>query len=163
MVSTLPVLLLFAQALAPQGGAQGGLHTHQSSEPCAAPGRLPPALSGWSRPQPLRAGGATDESLPVLTLGRAATLRLAGATADMRGGAIAFDVAEPGTYRVALEHKGWIDVVEDGRSLESSSHGHGPACTGIRKIVDFRLKRGRHVLRLSKLAEDEVRVLIARG
>ncbi len=72
-------------------------------------------------------------------------------------------MAEPGTYRVALEHKGWIDVLEAGRSLASSKHGHGPACTGIRKMVDFRLKRGRHVLRLSKLAEDEVRVLITRG
>ena len=57
----------------------------------------------------------------------------------------------------------WVDVVRAGRALASSAHGHGPACTGIRKIVDFRLQPGRYVLQVSGGTSASVPVLIARA
>ena len=74
-----------------------------------------------------------------------------------------FQVARAGTYRVALGTSAWIDVVRAGRALPSQAHGHGPACTGIRKIVDFRLTPGRYVLQLSGTMATTLPVLIGRS
>ncbi|MEO5938996.1 MAG: hypothetical protein ABIQ43_08300 [Sphingomonas sp.] len=76
------------------------------------------------------------------------------------GGVYQFDVATPGTYRIALEAGAWIDVVFNGKSLESIAHTEGPACSGIRKIVDFALTPGRYVLQLSGAKEAPMRVLV---
>ena len=77
------------------------------------------------------------------------------------GGVYQFNVATAGTYRIALEAGAWIDVVRDGKSLESVAHMEGPACSGIRKIVDFTLAPGRYVLQLSGAKDAPMRVLIA--
>ena len=77
------------------------------------------------------------------------------------GGVYQFNVAITGTYRIALEAGAWIDVVRDGASLESVAHTEGPACSGIRKIVDFTLTPGRYMLQLSGAKEAPMRVLIA--
>lgn len=77
------------------------------------------------------------------------------------GGVYQFNVATAGTYRIALEAGAWIDVVRDGKSLESVAHTEGPACSGIRKIVDFTLVPGRYALHLSGAKDAPMRVLIA--
>ena len=77
------------------------------------------------------------------------------------GGVYQFNVATAGTYRIALEAGAWIDVVHDGKSLTSVAHIEGPACSGIRKIVDFTLAPGRYALQLSGAKEAPMRVLIA--
>lgn len=175
MVSTPSIFLALAQALMPQPAPPQPVVAQSSAQPCTAVAAPPAALAAWSRPQPLSAGSAEGASLPVLRIGRAATLRLqpaaslrlvrvpATASANARGGMVAFDVRRPGSYRVALESQGWIDVLKDGQPLESNSHGHGPHCTGIRKLVGFALKPGVYVLQLSNVPQDEVRVLIVRG
>jgi len=76
------------------------------------------------------------------------------------GGVYQFNVATAGAYRIALEAGAWIDVVRDGKSLESVAHTEGPACSGIRKIVDFTLAPGRYLLQLSGAKEAPMRVLI---
>lgn len=76
------------------------------------------------------------------------------------GGVYQFNVATAGTYRIALEAAAWIDVVRDGKSLESVAHTEGPGCSGIRKIVDFTLSPGRHALQLSGAKNSPMRVLI---
>ncbi|MEO5493560.1 MAG: hypothetical protein ABIR08_05995 [Sphingomonas sp.] len=76
------------------------------------------------------------------------------------GGVYQFNVATAGTYRIALEAAAWIDVVFDGKSLESIAHAEGPACSGIRKIVDFTLSPGRYSLQLSGAKDSPMRVLI---
>ncbi|MFV0624065.1 homogentisate 1,2-dioxygenase [Sphingomonas sp. ac-8] len=180
MLTTPSIFLALAQALMPQPAAsppapnQSGARA-VAAQPCTAAEPLPAALAAWSRPERLSAGIAQGASLPVLRVGRAATLRLqpaaslrlvrvpATAPADARGGMVAFTVGQAGHYRVALESKGWIDVLKDGQPLESSSHGHGPRCTGIRKLVGFTLQPGRYVLQLSNVPQDAVRVLIARS
>jgi hypothetical protein len=65
-----------------------------------------------------------------------------------------------GTYRVALDAPAWIDMIEDGKPIDSTAHSRGPECSGIRKIVDFSLKPGDHVLRLSKGALPTIAVLV---
>lgn len=80
--------------------------------------------------------------------------------ADSFGGVYQFNVATAGTYRVALAAGAWIDVVRDGKSLASVAHTEGPACSGIRKIVDFALTPGSYTLQFSSAMKAPMRVLI---
>lgn len=136
---------------------------------------FPPELSAWSTRTALSAGTNT-RTAPVIVVGRGVDLRLSPADGvatavpaarpaeggDTAGLAL-FQVTRGGTYRVALGGAAWIDVVRAGRTLPSVAHGHGPICTGIRKIVDFRLTPGRYVLQLSGSAAAALPVLIARS
>jgi len=78
------------------------------------------------------------------------------------GGLLGFMVKEPGTYRVALSTPAWVEVVKDGKSIAPASFGHGPECTTIRKIVEFPLGAGAHVLEIAANAENTVNVLVVR-
>ena len=40
-------------------------------------------------------------------------------------------------------------MIANGAALPSVHHGHGPACTPIRKLVDWDLKPGRYLLQLT--------------
>jgi hypothetical protein len=77
-------------------------------------------------------------------------------------GLFEFNVATEGSYAVALGSAAWIDVLEDGRSIRSSSFGHGPECTTIRKIVVFPLKAGKHVLQISANGEAKLKLMVAK-
>src|SRR3546814_2325418 len=61
-----------------------------------------------------------------------------------RAALVPIEIATAGTYRVALSEGAWVDMVRDGTSLPSVAHGHGPRCSGIHKIVDFKLAPGRY-------------------
>ena len=76
-------------------------------------------------------------------------------------GAYQFNVPAAGTYRIALSSGAWIDILRDEKPIESVSHTQGPACSGIRKIVDFDLAPGRYTIQLSGAKEAPMRVLIA--
>ncbi|MEG8038441.1 hypothetical protein QP166_03435 [Sphingomonas sp. LR60] len=134
---------------------------------------MPIGLESWSTRVALEAGAAT-RSAPVIEVGRAAELRLvpldrlapaAPPTRELGTGTNAgmalFQILRPGTYRIALGAPAWIEVVRGGRALPSAAHSHGPACTGIRKIVDYRLAPGRYVLQLTGAAANTLPVLIA--
>ena len=124
---------------------------------------------------PAAAGKARDTRNALLALGEAAdatlqqTPRVAypvepgkpGGSVSF-GGLLAFDVAEPATYRVALGSGAWIDVVEGGASLVSVAHGHGPECSGIRKMVDYTLKPGRHVLQIAASGEPRIALMVTK-
>lgn len=139
----------------------------------AARPALPIGFENWSTRVALEAGAATRHA-PVIAVGRAAELRLvpldrlapaAPPTRDLGAGTNAgvalFQVTRPGTYRIALGAPAWIEVVRGGRALPSAAHSHGPACSGIRKIVDYRLAPGRYVLQLTGAAANTLPVLIA--
>lgn len=136
---------------------------------------FPAGFAGWSTRTPLTAGIAARNA-PVLPIGRGADLTLAAgarfvpllapgkaADAASAGGLVMFQVPRAGTYRVALDSPAWVDVIRSGRMVAASAHGHGPMCTGIRKIVDFRLRPGRYVLQLSGSATPTLALLIARA
>ncbi|WP_277979316.1 hypothetical protein [Sphingomonas phyllosphaerae] len=171
---TLSLLLPLLVAAAPIAQAPGAEPTADQRCAVSRP-PLPAGLTGWSRRAPLAAGTST-RSAPVIVVGHGADLRLAPAdqvtpavtsqrepdTGETAGLAL-FQVARPGTYRVALGNAAWIDVVRAGRALTASAHGHGPACTGIRKMVDFKLEPGRYVLQLSGTKAASLPVMIARA
>lgn len=75
-------------------------------------------------------------------------------------GTVSFTVPMAGPYRVALDGTAWVDVVMDGKSLDSTSHKHGPNCSGIHKVVDFGLAAGTYVLQLSNSPAATVTVLV---
>ncbi|GAA0679561.1 hypothetical protein FHT00_003171 [Sphingomonas insulae] len=131
-----------------------------AATPCTPP-PLPAALAGWE-PGVAVAAGTGAAGAPMLTIGGGAratlvatnTLRYAhapdkAAAPGSFGGLFAFTVARAGRYRVALGGGAWIDVVQGDRALISVAHDHGPACSPIRKMVDFDLTPGRYLLQVS--------------
>lgn len=145
----------------------------EASSECPAPVAPTGEFAPWSQPFPLNSANAPSQ-LPEAQVrpGQAVTLGLHPA-GTMRfpvaprkpggnGGLAELTVAEAGTYRVALSTAAWIDIVLNGKALESTAHGHGEPCSGIRKIVEFSLKPGRHVLAISANLDTRTRVLVAK-
>jgi hypothetical protein len=64
------------------------------------------------------------------------------------GGTIPVEVRKAGRLVVALDAGAWIDLVRDGAVVKSVAHGHGPACSGIRKMVEFDVTPGRYQLQI---------------
>ncbi|MEP9401421.1 hypothetical protein [Sphingomonas sp. VNH70] len=138
----------------------------------ATPAPLPASLTGWSVAPPIAAGRGAEAAAAVpigrsvrATLTPQSAVRFAVAparpgAADARGGVFAVTVVKAGRYRVALGTAAWIDVVAGGRSLASVAHGHGPACSGIRKMVDFDLSPGRHLIQIAGSADPAVTLLV---
>ena len=74
---------------------------------------------------------------------------------------IPFAVSKPGIYGIAVDQAAWIDVTPAGGApLATASHGHGPKCSTIRKIVRFDLKAGNYVVYLSGLDSSPVKVML---
>ena len=161
-------ILLFALPLL-IGAAQEPL------APCPTPpAPLPAGLVAWKTGPSLAA--ATDVKSLVqakLTVGKRAEVMLT-ATDTVRylltpvkptapaslGGMVSFTVARVGSYRVAIGTAAWIDVVKGGKALLSTAHEHGPACSGVRKMVDFKLTPGRYVLQIDGSKDAVAPVLI---
>ena len=70
-----------------------------------------------------------------------------------------------GTYGIALGSPGWIDVyrIGDRTPLTSVKHGHGPDCSGIRKIVRFALTKGEYRVVLHGLEGASAKLMLVRG
>jgi len=118
---------------------------------CSAPADLSATpLAAWTQ-----ADGAADAAIVP---GRPVTLAMADGAA-----ARTLTIAAAGRYGVAADGRVWIDLVADGKPLTSVEHGHGPACSGIRKIVWFDLTPGTYDVALSKATTDRVRVLVVQG
>ena len=64
------------------------------------------------------------------------------------GGMIPIEVKKAGRLIVALDAGAWIDLVRDGAAVKSVTHGHGPACSGIRKMVEYDVTQGRYQLQI---------------
>lgn len=150
----------------------------QKAEPScpadAAP--LPAELAGWTGRAGLAAAvdpAALDTAM--LAIGKGVDLSLQP-TPSVRyavrpenpggsvshGGLVGFAVDRAGTYRVAIGSAAWIDVVRAGTAAVSVAHGRGPACSGIRKMVDFALEPGRYVLQIAGNGGPSLPVMIAR-
>lgn len=129
-----------------------------ASADCTAIVPPPPALAAWRVPRNRPAVGVRFDL--------AGARAVAGLTAEerARGGKamiLEITVEHAGRYAVALSDAAWIDLARDGIALKPLSFGHGPACTGIRKIVRFELPAGRYKLRLSGIVAPMIGVLVA--
>jgi hypothetical protein len=143
---------------------------------CAAPVAPQGELAPWTTPSQLQAAGTeASTSRAGLPIGQAARLALLQ-TPEVRyplrpekpggsvsyGGLVQIDVREAGAYRVALDSAAWIDLVRDEQAVKSTAHGHGPNCTGIRKMVDYPLTPGLYTLQISANGQPQMTVLVAR-
>lgn len=108
---------------------------------------LPRELQGWKR-----AGRGLDTGHAVtLNAGRDNALNTS------------VTIRRAGTYGIALDQAGWIDVAPArGKALESSAHGHGPQCSTIRKIVRYRLQPGTYRVSVNKLKGNRARLMLVR-
>jgi len=153
--------------------------TGQRPQPAcpATPAALPKDLASWR--SPIQTGAATDAdgaAATGLVMGQAIDLDLfptpqvkyavlperPGAPAS-HGGLAMFQIDEAGVYRIAIDNAAWLDVVSDGKALASVRHGHGPDCSGIRKMVDFKLEPGIYVLQMAGSSGPTLRVLLMRA
>lgn len=150
-------------------GVVGAASAEGPAAECAAASALSGEFAPWAAPLPLAAGAEAGGS-PRLQVGKAAELALLPAegvrfpTAPGRqggsGGLIELTIDRAGTYRVALGSPAWVDVISGGKSRKSTAHGHGEPCSGIRKIVDFALQPGRHIIAISGNPEPRTRILV---
>ncbi|MDZ7895202.1 MAG: hypothetical protein U5M50_09755 [Sphingobium sp.] len=145
-----------------------------SAARCEAPAILPKGFESWQAPVPLAAASGTADVAGAaiapgvsarLTLKANAALQLAAppgkpATTDSFGGMMRFHVDRAGTWQVALGGPAWLDIVQDGVVAPSVAHGHGPDCTGIRKIVSYTLQPGDYVLQLVGSGTPEMTALL---
>ena len=143
--------------------------------PCpATPAPLPADLAGWATMTPLTASpgpkptamlsigtGARVTLLPAAAVTYAATMKHPG-TPGSFGGNLVFIVASAGRYRVALGSGAWIDVVQGTTARPSTNHGKGPACTGVRKMVDFDLTPGTYTLQIAGNDAAMLGVMVAK-
>jgi hypothetical protein len=159
------------------GGALAQTPAPPQKPACAAmDAGLKDGLEAWKSKADVAAAGAAGELAKAeLKVGAAAKVALLSTPkvdypvrpekpggSVSHGGLLAFTVSEPGTYRVALSTPAWIEVVKDGKAVPSGSFGHGPECTTIRKIVEFPLTAGAHLLELAANADATTDVLIVR-
>ncbi len=155
-------------AAAPVAHAQDPAH-----DPACATVRvaLPAELAGWSDQMPVAAGtepgggaSVSPGQAVLVSLHPAKHLSFAkeGAAATGNGGALTLTIAAAGTYRVALGGTTWVDVVRAGNTVTSTAHGHGPKCSGVRKMVDFALEPGSYTVQLSGSEAESVALLVAK-
>jgi hypothetical protein len=140
----------------------------------AAP--LPAELAPWTAPTSVTAATKPEEAnkaaIKVGSAVKAAlfhTPEVNYATRPVKpGGSVAYGglleiaITEPGNYRVALGNASWVDVVKDGEKVESIHHGGGPACSGIRKMVDYPLQKGEYFVQLSAGGDAQIGVLVVK-
>ena len=118
---------------------------------CTAPADLRATpFAGWALPDEDRAA--------IPEIGRPTVLALENGSTSRQ-----VEITEAGRYGIAADGKVWIDVITNAAPVSSIGHGHGPACSGIRKIVWFNLPVGTFELALSKAEVARVRLLIVRA
>lgn len=147
--------------------------THEGHEACAAMNQAVPA--GWTDRLALTAAAADGAAgAAVLRLGQSAAARLKpaaevtypvalkrAAAEPAYGGLFELNIPTAGTYRLSLSEPAWVEVAEAGVLVVSSAHAHGPACSTLRKMVDFPLKAGRHVVEIAGSPNPEMVLMAA--
>ena len=77
------------------------------------------------------------------------------------GGLFTLALRQPARVGIALSGPAWVDVVTGEHAQSSVDHGHGPECSGIRKIVWFDLSQGVHLVQISNAPQRQIRVMAA--
>jgi hypothetical protein len=139
---------------------------------CASPALLAEPWTSWTQSGQARAGGQ-DHGAPALILGKPVVATLTPAAhvqfatppgkgaKEGHGGLFALSLKQAARVGIALDGPAWVDVVTGVEAVASVEHGHGPACSGIRKIVWFDLPAGRHMVQIAGSKAATVRVMAA--
>jgi hypothetical protein len=136
---------------------------HGAAQPTCARVETVPGFAGFGVPQagPLAIGRATRVTLRQETRPPAVAGGRPFKPGSYRGEA-AIEIGKAGRYRVAISQKAWLTVQRAGGEVASVAHMHGPACSGIAKIVSFDLTPGRHALILSEAPGGKATVMVVR-
>lgn len=136
-----------------------------------APRRAEPWTS-WTQSGEAVAGGEAA-SAPRLILGKPVTATLRPSDyvhfqvtpgksgAQGHDGLFTLAVKTPARIGIALSDTAWVDVIKGTASVASIEHGHGPDCSGIRKIVWFTLSEGLHTIQIAKAPQATIRIMAA--
>jgi hypothetical protein len=77
------------------------------------------------------------------------------------GGIVDFaGVPEAGLHQISLSIPGWIDVVQDGKTLKPSAHTGKSDCDGVRKSVRFDIGPGPFSIEISGIFKDTIKFAI---
>lgn len=135
---------------------------------------LPAPFAGWVNKIPLQAAlKPGDLRNAQLNPGQTVTAKLgltsgvifshpSNAPPASQSGMLDLRIVQSGRYAFALDKGTWVDVVRDGKVVESADHGHAPPCSSIRKEVEFDLAPGRYVIQLTGSPTAEVSILVTR-
>lgn len=80
-------------------------------------------------------------------------------TAGTFGGIFRLNLAKPSRVGIALSGAAWLDVVTGTTAAVSLDHGHGPDCSGIRKIVWFDLLKGANLVQIANAPGETIRIM----
>jgi len=69
--------------------------------------------------------------------------------------------AKTATYKITLSSEGWIDVVQDGRRVQSLTSTGVKGCDGVRKSVKFELAAVPFTVQLSNVEANSVGLVIS--
>ena len=131
---------------------------------CAEPAAPPAGLEAWGRPVPatrsIMAGTAADLMLADVVDLRWATPPARAPIGGTYGAVLSVTIWRAGQYRLALSARASVALVKDGRPVAAGAVSGGPPCSGIRQIVDYRLKPGQYALQLSGAAGPEMTLLL---
>jgi hypothetical protein len=68
---------------------------------------------------------------------------------------------QPGSYRISLDQPAWIDLVTNGKMIDSAAFQGRPGCLAPHKIVEYSLPAGRELLlQLSGAPGADIRLTI---
>ena len=166
--------LVLAPGLAP---AQGKKPRTEAEAVCAAPAPPPPEFAGWGAPADLAAAHrAADLPKAQIVPGKAVNALLAPVDAieyrappqkadgpQVYGGLYLLKIPEAGTYRIQSgASPPWMDLFQDRTMVKSVSYGHGPACTGLGKYVDFPLQPGDYLVQFSESLKPQTEIMVVK-
>lgn len=80
--------------------------------------------------------------------------------AERFAGFVSFKNIPEGHYQVAISDHGWLDVVQDGKALESTGHTGSPKCSDLRKSVRFEMAPGPFAVQVYGARGDTIRIAI---
>ena len=137
---------------------------------------LPPAFSTWGQPARAVAAGATAAAAARIELDVPAEIRLLPAITpaiapgrsrpvdNAHAGLLVVRIPGAGKWRVGLSGSAWIDVIgTDGKPVASAGHGHMAPCTTLKKVVEFDLQAGDHLIQISGNPGPALKLLVSPG
>lgn len=139
---------------------------------CADPAPLGEPWTSWTQSGQAKAG-TQGRGAPALILGKPLTAELTPAdyvqfvvapgkgAKDGFGGLFSVSLKTAARVGIALSGPAWVDVVTGATPIASVDHGHGPDCSGIRKIVWFDLPAGRHLVQVAGAKDRSIRIMAA--